>query len=725
MAIAETARLMTELGLKDGLSPGLAKAKTALSEANAASSKASSGFLNLGKVTSGASSAFSTFTGRLGQLAGATGLIGLGAGLFSVVGLMEKSIHQAEDFGAEVYKLQAVTGLSAEKTSELAAAFHHFGIESDTALRIAGFAEKNIFAQGETTKKTAAFFKTYGFELRDASGHLKDFNTLLLDEADYFNNKAIPAATKDAELAKIFGRNWQALIPILKGGRAALQDAEEEATRLGLTLTGDNLSALAKLREATRSWGTALGGLELQIGLALVPTLTKFTTAATEFVAKNRPQIVGFFKSLADFAQNAADVVAHQVIPTIGGIYGAWMKIPADLRNFFIRGLIADRTIKFLFGVSPIKLVASLAENTIGTLFTRLAANKLVPQVVELAPTVTPIPVFVTNPGFGGVGGPGGLAPAAEAAGGGLAGIAAITSGVLGILGFYTAIQVFKNNAPQTPQQAPIAGTPANQAAFMTGLMPSFNGLRQDLKANTAAVQANTTTVKPVGAGLANVAHGYNQLAGKVPGSAITQSRTMTAAQFIAALNKSAFIGAAEYKSIFERFTTFKGGGRGTDPTGQGFLAIVEQLKNPKAPAVMFEIKGHLRELQSLEAYYVAHGDTVNAAKVQGVIAEVDRLIGVTRAYLPTVAVQQRIAAHNAIIQSSKMDRLNALNGATASNTGIVARKNFSPKIGVNAQVNIASTNSFNVNSLATSLVSTYTRVNVGNQYQGKALPGF
>lgn len=414
MAIAETAHLITQLDLRNNLSPGLAKARGDLSAANAASSGLAGGLSKLGGVSGAVGSAFSTLKTRVGQLAGAAGFLGLGAGLFSVGALFEKGISQATEFGNEVYKLQAVTGLSAQKTSELAAVFHHFGIESDTALRIAALGEKNLFAQGETAKKAAAFYTTYGFALRDASGHLKDFNTLLLEEADYFNNKAIPAATKDAELAKIFGRNWQSLIPVLAAGRGAIQDAEEEAQKLGLTLTSSNLSALAKLRQATRDWGTALGGLELQIGLVAIPAITKLATAATHFLASGgRQAIVGFFQGILNFGQQAADVIVHQVVPAIGAVYSFWNKIPPDVRNFLIRGLVADRTIKFLLGFSPIGLGLKIAEGMlaplarglggaltggIGGLFGKFIGSKAIPQLVEAA---APIPVFVTNPGFG------------------------------------------------------------------------------------------------------------------------------------------------------------------------------------------------------------------------------------------------------------------------------------------------------------------------------------
>lgn len=189
------------------------------------------------------------------------------------------------------------------------------------------------------------FLKDYGFDIRDSGGKVKDFNTLLLTFTDYWNGNTAQGL-KAAAAAKLFGRGYADLVPILNLGSQGIKDAEEEAKALGLTLTQDNVRDLAKAREATRQWGDALGGLELQIGLGLLPRLTELATWATEFVGSHRDQIVGFFKDAGTFASKAAGDIGQ-----LAGAAGAfWNAIPGPLRDLIVKGYIADRTVKFLFG---------------------------------------------------------------------------------------------------------------------------------------------------------------------------------------------------------------------------------------------------------------------------------------------------------------------------------------------------------------------------------------
>src|SRR5438552_3659404 len=102
MAIAETAQLITVLGLRDQLTPGLANATRQLGQTSAAANRTGGGLLNLSSVTQGASNAFGVFKGRIGQLMGVAGLVGLGGGLFSIVALMKSGLQEAQDFGGEV-----------------------------------------------------------------------------------------------------------------------------------------------------------------------------------------------------------------------------------------------------------------------------------------------------------------------------------------------------------------------------------------------------------------------------------------------------------------------------------------------------------------------------------------------------------------------------------------------------------------------------------------------
>lgn len=335
----EVAQLVARLTLQDGFTAPLAKVESTVGRMGG----------TLGKLGGAVEHAGSQLKNLI---TGPVGLLGLGVGLFTVTGAIEKGITKAVDFGAEVRRLIALTGESAQSMSALAAGFEHFGIGADSAQRSIGFLEKNVgllAAHGGI----ADFEKTFGLTLTDTNGKIKSANELILTSADYFNNKLIPSTEKAAALSKLYGRSWQELIPVLSAGRDGLQAAEEEAAKLGLTLTGDNLKDLIKLRDATREWDTALGGLEMQIGLALVPEITKLARGLTSFVTDHRTDIVAFFKNAAAAAEHLGSIIGS----AFGTLSSAWNAIPPEVRDLIVKGIVADRTIKFLFGFDPIKAI--------------------------------------------------------------------------------------------------------------------------------------------------------------------------------------------------------------------------------------------------------------------------------------------------------------------------------------------------------------------------------
>jgi hypothetical protein len=237
---------------------------------------------------------------------------------------------------------------------------------------------------------------------------------------------------------------------------------------------------------------------------------------------------------------------------------------------------------------------------------------------------------------------------------------------------------------------------------------------------------------------------------------ALPTPKPISAAEFERILKTTPFIGTAQYKSIFEQFTTAHPA-RGGDPFGQNFLHLVSTLKDPKAAAVQYEIAGHLKELQNLEAYYIAHGDLGSAKRTQDTINAIDRLIGVTKtddaadkaanvaAHRATTAAIVRHAAITdqgsrrvanilgtvqAATQQAKaaisvgaqrtaahLTTLEGLGSATATNTGISARK----KTSISVTVPITTYASFSVNALGNQL--THIDETVSSQYAGKVIP--
>lgn len=642
MAIAETARLVVALELQDKFSGPAKNAANSLGGLGKAGGVVSSGFGLIGRGAGAVGNAFNTLKGRIGSLlTGPLGMLGLGAGLFSVFGFLKGGIDQARDFGKEVGRLSALTGLGAESTSRLAGAFEHYGIAVDDAILITGLAEKNLFKLGGTAKEAKNFQDKYGLSLVDASGKLKDFNTLLLDTADFWNTKTIPAAQKAAALAAIYGRSWQTLIPILGAGRQAISDAEDEAAKLGLTLTKDNLDALGRLKTATRDWGTALGGLKLQLGLAVVPLLTDLTTAATNFLKATdqfgrtgSQRIVSFFKDLIQFGKNAYATIQTQVVPLVKKVIDGWNNLPAPLKSLLVKGAAGNFTIKFLLGFSPIALAEQAAGvvagkiagvvagglaksfgGFLGDLFGRTAAQKLIPQAI--VPASGALPVFVTNPGFGLPGGgggapiggvkpPGGLPPIGL---GTLAAAAALFAGV----GFIIV------KAEEESRTAAGKRAIEEHATFSHwgGILDKNSAA---LQSHSEAIKENTKAHKETGS-----------RSGRTPGAVI---RAGIHGPLLVKLDDKALIAALAKTSEFG----FKGIGTaiehgilaGTDPFGREALALFRRAEFPRQGKTLGEIQRHIIAAEEVQRQYLARGDINSAKQIQATIDGLHQILGST-----------------------------------------------------------------------------------------------
>lgn len=443
---AEKAGATVGTSLGSRVTSGLAKSLGASVGTAGAVGRAFSG---VEKATNRMGSAFSHAGGRVKELlSGPLGILGLGAGLLTIGGAVESSVHELNDFSLTVEKLTGLTGDSAENMSGILAVLQKFGIDSERTAKIVGFLEKTLgnltatsgkgavsaeklakandgvtkaeerlrvarlrlaeierkggasssqlaaarfrvadasraLSEAETrlrkseegvgtsTTKAAALQKQYGVALTDSKGRALTFQQILLNVADYYTSNA-QASDKAALAAKLFGRGYADLIPVLKLGRKGILDAESAAAELGETLTGQNVADLAKYRESMREGQSAVRGLQLQVALTLVPTLTHFFGIITSWLKTGgRDQIVSFFREGAKFAEGLGSAIEHDVIPVFKGIDDAWNGVPAPLRDLLIKGFVAGKVSKFLFDFGPIDLGKAIIGKFGGDLFSK------------------------------------------------------------------------------------------------------------------------------------------------------------------------------------------------------------------------------------------------------------------------------------------------------------------------------------------------------------------
>ena len=204
------------------------------------------------------------------------------AALFAVVEGAEYfggAVKSTVDFARELQVLHEKTGVSVEDLSRLgyAAQMSEVGTESLTIglQRLARAAEESVRS---AASPAALAFQELGIRATTASGQLRPLGDLLLDIAQKFST--MPDSTTKAALAMdLFGRSGTELIPLLNRGKDGIAQLEQEADRLGYTMTNTDVQAALQYEEAMRRLKAAWDGVVRTIVVAAMPALEKIAEA--------------------------------------------------------------------------------------------------------------------------------------------------------------------------------------------------------------------------------------------------------------------------------------------------------------------------------------------------------------------------------------------------------------------------------------------------------------
>ena len=609
---------------------GAAGAEAELASMGGAVSLASGGLTGLGKVSSGLGGALSHAKSAIGGLlTGPLGMIALGGGALGLAGFIKSGIDKVTALGLAVEKLGPITGDTVPQVSALLAVFNKFGISTDTATTRLAFMQKALGtltlqttssatqqynlskaedavalaeagvtkarnAKGATTASVTAaelkltdaemklttaqqlangqtaagikFQTEFGFSIYDSSGKVADANTILGRAADYWNGSAT-ASQKAALEAKLFGRGFASMIPILNLGSKGIADAETAATNLGETLTAQNAGDLAAYTSNMRTLGAAVNGLQLQIGLVLIPVISGLASSLSGWLSSGgSAQLLTWFKDAVTFAQQVGSAIQTVVVPAIHMIASAWDSIPGPVKTLILGAFLANKAVKWLFGIDATSIAKAgigLAASFLGKLGGSIAGS-VAGGAIGAVEDVAGVRVFVTNWAMmGGAGAAEDVVGAGEAAAGGggifsgivtafttgvvaplsavavaaaaLAGIAVVTehntsaawaaSGVpqstwQNLSGGQGAIQT-RNPAWTAQQTANLTANAATMAALQKGsgasvqLMGEHSGLGDKLVAarNAATADAQKTAVAMAAMRAAEVAASSSNLA--------------------------------------------------------------------------------------------------------------------------------------------------------------------------------------------------------------------
>jgi hypothetical protein len=213
------------------------------------------------------------FQGMARNLAAAAGgAIAIRKGFQFMRGAAEGAAQLAKDTAA----LTRTTGMDTQSASAWVSMAKSRGIQTDLLTRSFTAFSKQIRSAEGGSKAAVKAFDDLGISADQLKG--MNFDQTLMATADAFQQ--LPAGADKAAIAQqLFGRQAQALLPLLNLGSDGLREQMEVMKKHGLTLDENGVKKGLELAKAQREMRDTTEGLKMSIGQALVPVLVTASQA--------------------------------------------------------------------------------------------------------------------------------------------------------------------------------------------------------------------------------------------------------------------------------------------------------------------------------------------------------------------------------------------------------------------------------------------------------------
>lgn len=268
-----------------------------------------------------------------------TTLVGLGVTL--TAGAVYHGLKQLVDNTAnaafEASKNAKMIGISREAYDELGFAARESGVHVETlqtGLRYLNVAAARA-AQGG--REFSRAFRTLG-----VSPAGKPVDKLLMDIAAAYERLPKSDPRRVLFARELFGRGGIDMLRLLDKGKAGLAEMREEAHKLGLVFSDEDVEAATNFRQASLALHSTLESLKRAIAIPLMRELAKGKRELTEWLKANRElireRVIGFVKLLMQTLQALLSVLhgASEALIAVAKGIAAVAKESGVLKGVFI-----------------------------------------------------------------------------------------------------------------------------------------------------------------------------------------------------------------------------------------------------------------------------------------------------------------------------------------------------------------------------------------------------
>jgi hypothetical protein len=210
-------------------------------------------------------------------------LIGAFAALAAIEAtkFMAEMVNKAAEVGDELSKLSQITGESTETLSGMRLVLAQVGISTEQFAQAHRELAKKLMEAQDPTSNVTALFKNLGIATKDANGQIRGTGAVLKDIADKFD-KMKDGPSKAAAAMELMGETGTKMIPALKGGSKAMDEAYEKAKALGLVWSDEKAKDANTYKDSMTAISMAFQGLGEKITQSLITKLAEIVKYIAE-----------------------------------------------------------------------------------------------------------------------------------------------------------------------------------------------------------------------------------------------------------------------------------------------------------------------------------------------------------------------------------------------------------------------------------------------------------
>ena len=262
-----------------------------------------------------------------------------GAAATALTGLAVSGGKYADD----ILTISTNTGIAADSLQKYQYALNFIDGDIETLTKTMEKQKQQMGNAVEGNKAAVAAYERLGISVKNADGSFRDSEEVYWEVIDALG-QVTDEVERDNLATDLLGKSSKDLRTIIEAGSEAFKEYGEEAEKMGVVMSGDNLSALGAFDDKIQQLKAGLGGLKNAAATLALPFLDKLASDGVEILQTFNAEMAaadGDMGKMAEAAGNAATSLLDEITSIIPELADIATEIVIGLAESIVANLPA------------------------------------------------------------------------------------------------------------------------------------------------------------------------------------------------------------------------------------------------------------------------------------------------------------------------------------------------------------------------------------------------